>query len=476
MKGMTLAAIAKACNGIYYGLEENKDVTEDDKDVTEEDKEVTVSGVIIDSRKVEKASLFIAIKGERSDGHDYIESVYEKGALCCITEKELANKNHPYIKVESSLQAIKDIAQYYRSVLDVKVIGITGSVGKTSTKETIAAVISKKYRVLKTLGNFNNEIGLPLTIFRLTQDDEVAVLEMGISDFGEMTRLTKIAKPDICVITNIGLCHLENLKSRDGILKAKTEIFKSMAADGSVILNGDDDKLVTIHSVNGKTPYFFGIDNQCDYFADGIENLGLDGMKATIHCGEEEAFDVVIPIPGHHMVYNALAATVVGKVLGLSKEEIKAGIESLESLSGRNHIIKKNGYTIIDDCYNANPVSMKASIDVINTAIGRKVCILGDMFELGIDERKLHYEVGEYLASKEINILITVGSLAKEISNAVENSNQASNRSNLGHVLHFDTREEMLLQLKNIIHTGDTILVKASHGMEFSKVVEYLAI
>ena len=463
MKGMMLSSIAKACNGIYFGPEKNKDVT--------------VHGVTLDSRKVDKDSLFIAIKGERSDGHDYIESVYEKGALCCITENELENETHSYIKVESSLQAIKDIAEYYRSVLDVKVIGITGSVGKTSTKETIAAVVSKKYRVLKTLGNFNNEIGLPLTIFRLTQDDEVAVLEMGISDFGEMTRLTKIAKPDICVITNIGLCHLENLKSRDGILKAKTEIFQSMTTDGSVILNGDDDKLVTIHQVNGKTPYFFGIENQCEYFADEIENMGLDGMKATIHCGKDEAFRVVIPIPGHHMVYNALAATVVGKVLGLSKEEIKAGIESLESLSGRNHIIKKNGYTIIDDCYNANPVSMKASIDVISTAIGRKVCILGDMFELGVDEKKLHYEIGEYLASKEIDVLITVGLFAKEISNAVEDMHKlSSNDSEKCQVSHFDTRDDMLLQLKNIVLTGDTILVKASHGMEFSKVVEYLAI
>jgi len=484
MKGMTLAAIAKACNGIYFGpvdskniAKDYKDIAKDYNDIAKDFKQVTVSSVTIDSRKVHKDCLFIAIKGERSDGHDYIASVYEKGALCCITEKRLENENHAYIKVESCLQAIKDIAEYYRSVLDVKVIGITGSVGKTSTKETIAAVLSKKYRVLKTLGNFNNEIGLPLTIFRLTQDDEIAVLEMGISDFGEMTRLTKIAKPDICVITNIGLCHLENLKSRDGILKAKTEIFQSMSADGSVILNGDDDKLVTIHKVNGKTPYFFGINNQCDYFADAIENLGLDGMKATIHCGEDEAFNVVIPIPGHHMVYNALAATVVGKVLGLSKEEIKAGIESLESLSGRNHIIKKNGYTIIDDCYNANPVSMKASIDVINTAIGRKVCILGDMFELGVDEKQLHYEVGKYLAGKEINILITVGSLAKEISNAVEDiQKSASPSSNICQVMHFETRDDMLLQLKNIVHTGDTILVKASHGMEFPKVVEYLAI
>lgn len=462
MKGMTLSAIANACNGIYFGSEQHK--------------ENIVASVTIDSRKVVKDSLFIAIKGERSDGHDYINSVYESGAICCISENELNNETHSYIKVESTLQALKDIAEYYRSVLDVKVIGITGSVGKTSTKETISAVVSKKYKVLKTLGNFNNEIGLPLTIFRLTQEDEVAVLEMGISDFGEMTRLTKIAKPDICVITNIGLCHLENLKSRDGILEAKTEIFKSMSKDGSVILNGDDDKLITINQVNGRNPYFFGINNKkCDYYADGIENLGLDGMKATIYCGDGDFFETMIPIPGHHMVYNALAATVVGKVLDLSKDEIKSGIESLKSLSGRNHIIKKNGYTIIDDCYNANPVSMKASIDIMNSAIGRKVCILGDMFELGTEEKKLHYEVGEYLAGKEINILITVGTLSKEISDAVENTNIFASNLNRCQVKHFETRDDMLLQLKNILNIGDTILVKASHGMEFSKVVEFLA-
>lgn len=474
MKGMTLSAIAKACNGIYFG--------------TEESKEKIVSSVTTDSRKADKDSLFIAIKGERSDGHDYISSVYESGALCCILEKTPENITQPYIKVDSSLQALKDIAEYYRSVLDVKVVGITGSVGKTSTKETIAAVLSQKYKVLKTLGNFNNEIGLPLTIFRLTEADEIAVLEMGISDYGEMTRLTKIARPDICVITNIGQCHLENLKTRDGVLLAKTEIFKSMATDGSIILNGDDDKLSTIENVNGNKPYFFGINNEkgiCDYFADNIENLGLDGMKARIHHSNGEAFEAIIPIPGHHMVYNALAATAVGNVMGLSNEQIKAGIESLESLSGRNHIIKKNGYTIIDDCYNANPVSMRASIDVISSALGRKVCILGDMFELGADEKKLHYEVGEYLAQKNIDILITVGSLAKNISDAVDkySASLKSNSSIKSGVepshkcitFHFESRDEMIAQLVNILTNGDTILIKASHGMEFSKVVEFLA-
>lgn len=479
MKGMTLSAIAQACNGIYYGPQ---------KDI-----EKMVSGVTTDSRKADKDSLFVAICGERSDGHEYIKSVYETGALCCISEKVLKNETHSYIKVESSLQALKDIAQYYRSVLNVKVIGITGSVGKTSTKETIAAVLSQQYRVLKTLGNFNNEIGLPLTIFRLTEEDEIAVLEMGISDFGEMTRLTQIAKPDICVITNIGFCHLENLKTRDGVLLAKSEIFKSMTPDGSVILNGDDDKLATLHTVNDKVPYFFGIDklcHQCDYYAENIQNLGLDGMKAQIHCADETMFETIIPIPGYHMVYNALAATVAGKILGLSNEQIKAGIESLESLSGRNHIIKKNNYTIIDDCYNANPISMKASIDVISSAIGRKVCILGDMFELGDNQKALHYEVGEYLASKNIDVLVTVGTLAKEINRAVEEFNKSASTQRMQPVsmeqianvdshkcmiLHFATRDEMLKEIKSILHEGDTILVKASHGMEFSKVVEFLA-
>ena len=248
MKGMTLRAMTEAVNGIYHGNGEDYD------------KEITA--ITIDSRKVAEGGLFIAIKGERSDGHDFIGQCFEKGAACVISEKELPDEEHSYIQVESSLQALKDLALLYRNNLDVKVVGITGSVGKTSTKETISSVLSEKYRVLKTLGNFNNEIGLPLTVFRLTEDDEVAVLEMGISDFGEMDRLSKIAQPDICVITNIGFCHLENLGTRDGILKAKTEIFNHMNPDGIVILNGDDDKLSTISQVHGKRPLVFGISNK----------------------------------------------------------------------------------------------------------------------------------------------------------------------------------------------------------------------
>lgn len=462
MRGMSLSAMAKACNGIYHGSKEYEGKV--------------ITSVTTDSRTVEKGSLFIAIKGAKSDGHDYISGCYEKGALCCISEKELEGIDKPYIQVESSLQALKDLAGFYRDNLDIKVVGITGSVGKTSTKETIAAVLGQKYKVLKTNANFNNEIGLPLTVFRLRDDDEVAVLEMGISDFGEMTRLTKIAKPDICVITNIGICHLENLKTRDGILKAKTEIFKSMNPDGTVILNGDDDKLITIKDVYGKKPVFFGIDNKdADIVADNINNLGLDGMSCTIYGLDDNdktcGMDTVIPVAGYHMVYNAMAASAVGKQLGLTMEQIQAGISSLKTIAGRNNIIRKNGYTVIDDCYNANPVSMKASIDVISTAIGRKVCILGDMFELGENEKQLHYQVGEYLAEKPVDVLITVGELSKMIAKGAADVQLRSDK-NKCQIHSFDTKDDLYKQLNELIKKNDNILVKASHAMEFTNIIE----
>lgn len=455
MKNMNLRAIAQACNGIYYG------------DVKEALKEV--SSVVIDSRKVEKDSLFIAIKGARNDGHDYIAQVYENGALCCISEKELPNCNRPYIKVESSLLAIKQIAAYYRSQLDIKVVGITGSVGKTSTKETIAAVLSTRYNTLKTQGNFNNEIGVPLTVFRLTEENQVAVLEMGISDFGEMSRLTAIAKPDVCVITNIGNCHLENLGSRDGVLKAKTEIFQGMSQDGCPILNGDDDKLITVRNVNGKTPVFFGRENisACDIWAENVINRGLLGSECDICFRDGTEIHITIPIPGIHMVNNALAAAAVARQFNIEPENIAAGIAGLETLAGRNHIIQTEKYTVIDDCYNANPASMKASVDVLAMADTRKVAILGDMFELGANEDELHREVGRYVAGKKIDLLITIGKLSKNISDEASCSNSMA-------TVHFRDKDEFFANADKILKNKDTILVKASHGMEFSKIVERL--
>ena len=457
MKNLTLRNITKACHGEYRGPENLLD------------KEV--AGVTIDSRKVEKDYLFIAIDGERVNAHKFIPDTIEKGALCVISHEDLGETDFPYILVESTGQALLDTAKLYRDSFDIKVVGITGSVGKTSTKETIASVLAQKYKVKKTQGNFNNEIGLPLTVFTLEESDEIAVLEMGISDFGEMTRLTAIACPDVCVITNIGWCHLENLKTRDGILKAKTEIFKSMNPDGTVILNGDDDKLITIKDVYDKKPVFFGIENKCGIYAENIVNNGLEGMTARI-CNVNTAdnindFDVHIPVAGIHMVYNSMAAAAVGAEFGLTSEQIADGIANMETIAGRNHIIKTDSLLILDDCYNANPVSMKSSIDVLASSKGRKVAILGDMFELGEEEKQLHYGVGEYFKNKNIDVLITVGELSKNIAAGVRTVSACDVHS-------YNTKDELEKDFSKLLKKGDNILVKASHGMQFTKIVDFL--
>lgn len=461
MKNMTLENIEKACGGRYIG--------------TEAEKKTEVLGVVIDSRQVESGYLFVAIPGEKVDGHKFIPDVFAKGAAAVLSEQQLEDPAGPYILVESTTKALRDLAEYYRKSLDIKVVGITGSVGKTSTKEMIASVLSEKYRVLKTEGNYNNEIGLPLTIFKIRAEHEVAVLEMGISEFGEMHRLATMANPDICVITNIGLCHLENLKTRDGILKAKTESFAHLKKDGIAILNGDDDKLSTIRQVGDKEPVFYGMEEKMEYredakksvYATGVENLGLYGMQARIHTPEGE-WDVRIPIPGEHNVYNALAATAVGLSLGLSLDQISSGILKAKTIGGRTNLLNTGSMTVIDDCYNANPVSMKASIDVLATAEGRKIAVLGDMGELGENEKKLHYEVGEYLAKKEIDVLFCAGELSEEIAKA------AQKESKTCEVYYFKTRDALLEQLLPFLKKGDTVLVKASHFMEYPKIVKAL--
>lgn len=452
MKNLTLANIAAACGGIYHGEEILKD------------REVTA--ITTDSRTVTEGGLFVPIRGARVDGHKFIPSVMEAGALATLSEIEL-EASYPYIKVDSSLQAVKDIAEFYLEQLNIPVIGITGSVGKTSTKEMIASVLSQHFNTLKTQGNFNNELGLPLTVFRLRDDHEIAVLEMGINHFGEMSRLAKIAKPNTSVITNIGECHLESLIDRDGVLKAKTEVFDFLKENGRVILNGDDDKLSTISKVQDQAPIFFGLDEKNDFFADKMENCGLRGTRCCIHT-PSDSFEVLIPIPGRHMVYNALAGTAVGTLYGLTTEEIKKGIESLESLSGRFHIIENDGITIIDDCYNANPVSMKASLGLLQDGLGRKIAILGDMGELGENEAALHRSVGEYAGTLDIDGVFCVGPLCKNLVEGIRSVNPEQN------VIHFSVLEELLASLPQLVQKNDTLLVKASHYMHFEKVVENL--
>lgn len=479
MKGMTIQAIAKACNGVIHA--DNGNYKE-------------VQGVELDSRKLQEGYLFLATKGERVDGHSFIPQAFEKGCYAVVCEKLPEVLSGPCILVEDSLKALQDIAAYYRQQLSIKVVGITGSVGKTSTKEVIASVLAQKYCTLKTEGNYNNEIGLPLTVLKIRDEHEAAVLEMGINHFGEMHRLSRIAKPDICVITNIGQCHLEFLIDRDGILRAKSEIFDYMNPEGVVCLNGDDDKLAAVTQVHGKKPLFYGINDNCDIQSREIVNLGLEGslakviekraievfgstkdeynktnptdftMKESEQSNTSKEYSVRIYLPGEHMVLNALSAIAVGRTLGLTIKEITEGIANTGAVAGRSNIIHKNKLTIIDDCYNANPVSMKAAIALLETADTRKTAILGDMFELGEKEKELHYDVGTFAAQREIDQIICVGNLAKEIYKAASNGKMKC--------CYFETKKELIENIHQLIEENDTILIKASHGMGFGELVE----
>lgn len=451
MENITLEQILKCCKGRYFGKKE--------------DLKKEVTGIVTDSRKILPGNLFVPLKGEKTDGHNYIPQVLAAGALASLSEIDLAENPGNYILVESALEAMQRIAAFYRNDLGTKIVGITGSVGKTSTKEMIASVLKERYNVHKTAGNFNNHIGLPLTIFDLKKEHEVGVLEMGISDFGEMHTLASIANPDICVITNIGLCHLENLKTRDGILKAKTECFYHMKENGRVILNGLDDKLNAIKEVNGAAPVFYGREGDTAYASDAAD-LGLSGVRIRLHLNGETR-EVTIPIPGEHNIYNALAAACVGHVLGMKLEEICRGIENVETVEGRSNLIHVKGMTLIDDCYNANPVSMKDSIDILSKAGGRKIAVLGDMGELGKDEKELHAQVGAYLAEKRIDYLFCAGELSREIAREAKKNPQCT-------ITHFSSKEELIPALLKEVKEGDTILVKASHFMEYPKIIEAL--
>lgn len=463
MPGMSLERIADACNGVYVGPAERA--------------QAVIAGAVTDSRQVEEDYLFIALKGQRVDGHDFIPEVFEKGALAVLSEHELVNPAGPYIRVASTLDAMKKLAVFYRQQLQVKVVGITGSVGKTSTKEMLSSILEQRYRVLKTEKNYNNEIGVPLTIFRIREEHEVAVLEMGISDFGEMHRLAEMTRPDICVITNIGWCHLENLGTRDGVLAAKTESFAHLQPEGIAVLNGDDDKLYTKTVVNDKPALFYGMGEKAmrswngvlmaekSIYATDVENLDLEGMRAVIHTPKGE-FAAYIPLPGEHHVYNALAGTAVGLALDLTLEEIAAGIAAVKAIEGRNNVIEKDGVTIIDDCYNANPVSMRASLGVLAHRKGRRIAVLGDMGELGTEAQALHRYVGEIVAESGIDVLFAAGESAREYADAARGSGCE--------VHYYENVDNMLRELPACVKNGDTVLVKASHFMNFSRVVKLL--
>ena len=457
MKNLTLKNMAQACNGTLVLPEGMR---------SEELEHRETTSVVIDSRKVTKDGMFVAVKGERQDGHSFIPAVAQAGVLGVICEREPEGCEIPYILVEDSLTAFRKIAAFYREQLSIPVVGITGSVGKTSTKEFIASVLSQKFKVCKTQKNFNNEIGLPMTVLSIQPEDEAAVLEMGISDFGEMSRMTAIARPDMCVITNIGCCHLEQLGDRDGVLKAKTEIFQGMKEGGTAFLNGDDDKLITVTQVHGKRPVFFGLNDNNDVHPLKITSKGLSGTDVTVQTSRG-TLQITIPVPGRHMITNALAAVAVGQQMGLLDEEIVQGIAAFRPVDGHGSVFVTEHFTIMDDCYNANPVSMQAGVRLLSEVPERKVAILGDMFELGAEEEKLHYETGRYVAGCGLDQIICIGTLAKQYLAGITDVDPSAN------VIWFATLEEAMAKLPDLLKEQDAILVKASHGMHFEKIVAY---
>ena len=445
MKPFTLEEIAAACGGTYVG--------------SQAEKKTVITSVERDSRQIKNGSLFLAIRGERVDGHDYILKCYDSGAVCAICEKA-PETDKPYILVPSTLEAVKKIGKAYREKFDIPIVGVSGSVGKTSTKEMLYAVLSQKFKTHKTQGNLNNELGVPLTLLSMPEDAQAAVIEMGISDFGEMTRLSEMVQPTVCVLTIIGSCHLENLGDRDGVLKAKTEMFCHAREGAAYILNGDDDKLSSIKSVGNTTSIFFGLGEGNRYHAENIQNNGEGGVGCTL-CFDGKRIDVTIPAIGSYMVSNALAAVAAGNLLGLNEDQLKKGVEAYKTVGSRANVINTGKIRIIDDCYNANPTSVKASLDTLMNFDGRKIAILGDMKELGANELALHFDTGAYAKELGIDVVIAVGPLAKELAKGADGK-------------WFATLAEAKKALPNVIQEGDTVLVKASHSMQFENITAFL--
>ena len=420
--------------------------------------------VVIDSRKATKGSIFAAIRGERVDGYDFIESAMQNGAICVIAERAPANPDIPHILVSSVPAALRFIAAHYREQFHIPIIGVTGSVGKTSTKEMISCVMKKRMELLYTEGNFNNELGVPLTLFRLNSEHRAAVIEMGISDFNEMTRLTRIVKPNAAVFTAIGDAHLENLGSREGVLKAKAEILDGMPMGTIAFINGDDELLVGME-VKPRKKISFGLGEKCDIRATNVKNLGADGSSCLI-MGLGREFEARIPAYGHHMLYAALAAAAVGLYFGFSGEEISAGLLDYVPVGHRASAIDVNGITVIDDCYNANPTSVHMALESLSDfTTRRRVAILGDMLELGDDKERFHYEVGARSAQSGA-VTIACGALAKGIAKGASVVG--------GETAYFEDVEALLTALPGIIKPGDAVLVKASRGMHLEAVVEKL--
>lgn len=425
-------------------------------------KDVTFLGASNDSRNLTTGQLFLALNGQR-DGHDFIPMALEKGASAVLCTR--CDGDYPAIVVPDARKALGDIAREERRRLGAKVVGITGSVGKSTTKEMVAEVLSRKYKVGKTPVNHNNDIGMPMAILAMEPDVEVAVLEMGMNHLGEISYLTSIAQPDIAVITNIGTMHIEHLGSREGILRAKLEILEGLRPEGHVVLNGDEPLLWNQRDCAGKEPVYFGMENA------GCAVRGSGFSQAQGHLEFEVSaagadFEIAMPLEGVHFAVDALAAIAVGRLLQVPVTEIRQALAGFQAMEGRQEIIKTEKYTLIKDCYNAGPESMAASLAVLGSHSGRRVAVLGDMLELGTCAQAEHYRVGR-IAAANCDLILALGKNGgRVVSGAITGGMRPDKAMACG------TMEELIELLCSRAKPGDTILFKGSRGMRMERALE----
>ncbi len=451
MKSLTLHDIVTATGGTLLSGDGNQ----------------TVSAICTDTRKLIPGSLFVPIVGETFDGHNFIQNALESTCAASLTAKQEVKTDKGLILVPDTRRALGDIAAFYKKQFHIPFVAITGSVGKTTVKELTNAVLSTKFNVLKNEGNFNNDIGLPLTLFRLESEHEVAITEMGMSDFGEIDYLAGIVKPNIGIVTNIGLSHIEHLGSQENIYKAKAELFSHIDANGTVILNGDDPILMLHKDEIAQKTVTVGLSAGSDLTATDICTHN-DSLSFTAVYGEKKV-PVALSFPGEHNVINALLACAVGLALGISLEDAARGLTDYVPKDRRMQLIECGGMTIINDCYNAAPASMEAGIRVLAGFDGRKIAVLGDIKELGDFAENSHRFVGAVAATEGIDLLFTFGENAKWIAESAMLNGMSADS-----VFAFTDMELLLSSLKDIVKKGDTILVKASRAMRLERVTEFL--
>ncbi|HFD2044644.1 TPA: UDP-N-acetylmuramoyl-tripeptide--D-alanyl-D-alanine ligase [Clostridium perfringens] len=425
-----------------------------------------IKAVSTDTRKIEEGTMFIALKGENFNGNNYVLDAFNKGAKIAIVDEVKCDLNElkedvALIKVENTGRALMDLAKFYREKLGLKVVGITGSAGKTSTKDLVAAVLSDKYKVFKTKGNFNNEIGLPLMILELDSTYDVAILEMGMRGLGQIKELAEIASPDLGIITNIGISHIEILKTRENILKAKMEIATFFDKNNTLVVCGNDDFLGALPEAQYKIVKTGVGEN----FEIGAKNIALEELssKFTVYDGEKEE-EFSLDMPGEHNISNLMLGIAIAKELGVSFEEMKRGLKNIEATSMRLELIKKDGFSILNDCYNSSPVAVKSAIDVMKNIEGkRRIAVLGTMRELGHKSEEAHREIGKYAKENGIEKVLCFGDFSENIKEGYGEGCTV-----------YENKEELIKDLLNIICAGDIILVKASRSLKFEEITKAL--